>query len=64
MENMYKGKRIDNGEWIFGQLLKIGDEYYIITKEDEDYCYCRNGTIEFSGVNEVKKDTICKYSEN
>ncbi|EKS4345037.1 hypothetical protein QB607_003040 [Clostridium botulinum] len=31
-EIKFRGKRIDNNEWVYGDLIKDNDKYYIITK--------------------------------
>ena len=36
-EIKFRGKRLDNGEWVYGGILIIEDTYYIIKPLDFDY---------------------------
>lgn len=33
-EILFKGKRVDNGEWVYGYLIPVGEKRYIITVEN------------------------------
>ena len=61
-EILFRAKRINDGGWAYGQLLKIYNEYYIITKENQHICYCNCGTLEFCDVQEIDSDTIGQYT--
>jgi hypothetical protein len=37
-ETLFRGKRKDTGEWVYGFLLKVDDRFFII----EDGCYSRS----------------------
>lgn len=37
--NKFRGKRIDNGEWVVGSLLSIEDTCFIIEQVDFDFDY-------------------------
>ena len=68
-EILFRGKRIDNGEWIRGSL--ITDVFYTI-KDNESIPYILNSDMaeydcfedfgEHNGIYEVDKDTICQYT--
>lgn len=68
-EILFKGKRVDNGEWIRGDLITtpfIRNEtqrniIYVldITKADYD---CFEDLIEDNGIFEVEPETVCQYT--
>lgn len=68
-EILFKGKRVDNGEWIRGDLIAtpfIRNEtqqniIYIldITKADYD---CFEDLVEDNGIFEVDPETVCQYT--
>ena len=68
-EILFRGKRIDNGEWIIGDLITtpfIRNEtqqhiIYIldITKADYD---CFEDLTEDNGIFEVDPETVCQYT--
>ena len=51
-EIKFRGKRIDNGEWVVGFLVKMWGEFHIIDFNDENIAYPINSeTIgQFTGV--------------
>lgn len=49
-EILFRGKRMDNGEWAYGFLVKMFGAYYIIGKDDENTAY------------EVTKETVGQYT--
>lgn len=49
-EILFRGKRIDNGEWAYGFLVKMFCAYHIIDKDDENTAY------------EVTKETVGQYT--
>ena len=62
---LFRGKRIDNGEWVYGNLIETKEEYSdeivyaILEKTAEHRCcgeYCDNGWYS------VVKDTIGEYT--
>jgi uncharacterized phage protein (TIGR01671 family) len=69
MENRYlsRGKRIDNGEWVKGNLIRsndaeVGYEAIIIPTNDSNM-YTRGGDrgdLGFENWHKVDKDTICR----
>lgn len=38
-EILFRGKRLDNGEWEYGFLVKMFGAYHIIDKDDENTAY-------------------------
>lgn len=36
---IFRGKRIDNGEWVYGFIVKMFGTYHIIDKDDENTAY-------------------------
>ena len=60
-EILFRGKRVNNGEWVEGFLLIGWDEIYAIMEKDEcdwglDGCYCDGG------VKRVIPETIGQYT--
>lgn len=63
-EIKFRGRRLDNGEWIYGSLLVIEDTYFII--EPVDFSYNNDtGTTAFwfdSTEQEVDPATVGQYT--
>ena len=38
-EILFRGKRLDNGEWEYGFIVKMFGAYYIIDKDDKNTAY-------------------------
>jgi uncharacterized phage protein (TIGR01671 family) len=53
-ENLFRGKRIDNGEWVYGDLLNVGVDY--------DYAIRTYGGREHGQVNAVDEKTVGQYT--
>lgn len=51
-EILFRGKRVDNGEWVYGFLIKMWGQYHIIDQNDEDSAYM------------IKPETVGQYSEH
>lgn len=49
-EILFRGKRLDNGEWVYGFIVKMFGTYHIIDKDDENTAY------------EVIPETIGQYT--
>ena len=47
---LFRGKRLDNGEWEYGFIVKMFGAYHIIDKDDENTAY------------EVISETVCQYT--
>ena len=58
---LFKGKRIDNGEWVIGYYGVIGERNVIIEKYAENY-YCPDTCESRHGnqIHEVNSKTICQ----
>lgn len=64
---LFRGKRIDNGEWAHGNLIRsndaeVGYEAIIIPTNDSNM-YTKGegrGDLEFENWHKVDKDTICQ----
>lgn len=55
-EILFRGKRIDNGEWVEGSLvIHPGNEVKIYTEEIHQ-------GIKFLGIYEVDPSTVCQYT--
>lgn len=49
-EILFKAKRLDNGEWVFGYLTKMWHTWHIQDSDNENLAYMIDG------------DTICQYT--
>lgn len=38
-EILFKGKRVDNGEWVYGFLVKMWGQYHIVDQNNENSAY-------------------------
>lgn len=66
---LFKAKRMDNGEWVEGNLILSDDaeEGYeaIIIPTTDSNMYTKGGargTVSFENWHRVNKDTICRYT--
>ena len=58
---LFKAKRIDNGEWVTGYYVVIGDRNVIIEKCAEDYYCTDDGEVRHGNqIHEVNPKTICQ----
>lgn len=55
---LFKGKKIDNGEWIYGDLFTIGNKKYIHPQSNVDFV----SKTEITKMNEVDPDTVCQWT--
>lgn len=53
-EILFRGKRVDNGEWVYGDLLNVGVDY--------DYAIRTYGGREHGQVNAVNEKTVGQYT--
>lgn len=62
MDRLFKGKRYDNGEWVYGGYFCDGDRHYIITevvtKSMVVYAHCSDLTHMYI----VDQATVCQYT--
>ena len=49
-EILFRGKRVDNGEWVYGFLVKMWGQYHIIDRNDENFAYM------------IKPETVGQYT--
>lgn len=56
-EILFRGKRIDNGEWEYGDLIKIGSRYFITHK-----CSYQDGCLSFGKYFEIDSNTVGQYT--
>ena len=62
---LFKAKRLDNGEWVIGNLItnvffRLGQSIpYILCSDKAEY-YCFEDFTEGNGIFEVRPDTICQ----
>ena len=51
-EILFRGKRVDNGEWVYGWLCRVGDKYAnIVEKDTEVLCSVSTKTIgQYTGL--------------
>ena len=62
---LFKGKRIDNGEWITGYLLVKKKDFYICEKPYEcmdEYSSLNGQSYGFGGFKFVYPSTICQWT--
>lgn len=66
-EILFKAKRIDNGEWVEGNIILSNDaeegwETIIIPTADSNMFVQGNEELVFEAWHRVDKDTICQYT--
>ena len=63
-EILFRGKRVDNGEWIEGFFAKSGDKTFILIDNDIAFGYVTMNDIAFGYVTmkEVLSETIGQYT--
>lgn len=62
---LFKGKRVDNGEWVIGNLItnvffRLGQSIPYILCLDKAKYDCFEDFTEGNGIFEVRPDTICR----
>lgn len=66
---LFKGKRVDNGEWVVGNLItnvffRLGQRIpYILCPDKAEYD-CFEDFSEGNGIFEVRPQTICRCTES
>ncbi len=57
-KTLFKGKRIDNGEWVEGFYVKCRGHHYILPVYDEDHGFDER----YADWIEVDPETVCQYT--
>lgn len=58
-KNLYRGKRVDNGGWVFGDLIVSKDKYYIHPRAN---AFQVDGTLSrLIVLHEVKKESVGQF---
>jgi len=62
-EIKFRGKRVDNGEWVYGYFVKAWDgTCYIITEFGSDVTCCSDCGCNDMTVHEVDPDTVGQFT--
>lgn len=63
-EIKFRGRRFDNGEWVYGSLISVDDTAFIIDKSDIDYNPDTNTTAFWFDTTEDEVDpaTVGQYT--
>ena len=62
-EILFKGKRLNNGEWVEGHLLKYDDNRARICESKTDiFCYEKDESIIQTVAHYVDPETVCQYT--
>lgn len=63
-EIKFRGRRFDNGEWVYGSLISVDDTAFIIDKSDIDYNPDTNTTAFWFDITEDEVDpaTVGQYT--
>lgn len=60
-EILFKGKRLDNGEWVEGIPIQTHIGLFICFEENPHYCH-QYSYMEIDGIIKVDENTICQYT--
>jgi uncharacterized phage protein (TIGR01671 family) len=60
-EIMFRGKRVDNGEWVEGYYVKQGAETYIFVQSEVDKGIDLGGYLDCCQMYEVIPETVGQY---
>ena len=61
-EILFEGKRKDNGEWVYGNLITDDDDVYILAKENLSKGIDIGGWIDGAQSYEVIPETVGQYT--
>lgn len=60
-ELLFRGKQEKTDSWVYGNLIIVRGEYYILTYDDDPWTDRENDIIECC-ITPVKKDTVGQYT--
>lgn len=60
-EILFRGKRNDNGEWVYGYFVSQGKESYIFEQEEVDKGIDLGGYLDCCQMREVIPETVGQY---
>lgn len=61
-EILFRGKRVDNGEWVIGSLIDAKGKAYIIVSVEAECSDGENTDLYATEWYEIRPDTICQYT--
>ena len=60
---LFRAKRLDNGEWVEGQLLSYEDgRARIVANKTDIFCYEKDNSIIQTVAHRVDPETVCQYT--
>lgn len=62
-EILFRGKCVDNGEWVIGSLIDAQGKTYIVVSVETECLDGENTDLYATEWYEVQPDTICQYIE-
>lgn len=61
-EILFRGKRVDNGEWVYGYFVSQGKESYIFEQEEVDKGIDLGGYLDCCQMREVVPSTVGQFT--
>ena len=59
-EILFRGKRLDNGEWVEGIPIKTHIGTFVVFEDNPHYC-SQYGYMEIDGLCKVDENIVCQY---